>query len=1239
MPFDHILGWEHGLVNRPDPRAVRLQNLRGLSKAQNISVDKMGRIIGIGGLETHGEVPTQAAVLSPGSGLFTYGSDHWRGTNTIIDLGPGSNSASDEQGEVSGTSGWSSLGAGAEILATDGAVKQVGSFSIKLTAHADGPASAQLSSAITTVVGQKYLVHAWLRASTLHAVGTNLRVGTTSGGSQIAVSSKVTVVNTFQEKTVEFIAVGTSTYISVQTATNSETLNIDDFYITAIPQADLDTTWLALADVTNAQIDLWNRNDFTAFSAGLLDFGTVASFVGASAGNIDFPTTNTVTDSASSFLNSNIKAGRVYKVSGCSTTTANNILFVCDRVTAGTIYVRGTPFTVTASEAGTVTLTEYNPTDFHFVDDSLSVSPAGGGIALRPKQYRFVDRKHLFGAGASEDKYQDWYLNDVGLAPPTDIAAEADAGDQDASALTVGAGFEVGITVTAGTAASPGEWVAGTYIIANSFIYDDGQESELYIPATDEEFGTAVTDDSYLTITARAKGPYDERISGGRIYCRLDESDDAWVLLVDISMEQGARATLSGQYNAWNESDPSGSGALNVAYSAAFKSVRLNADTYESLSERDPGVKTEKFTSDNRFWDTSIIAGNRTFIASPRYTDAGGKTVHFRDRILYSKINQYDVFPIDNFIDVTGSDAEDYVKLGVYGSDLLCFKQQTLYIVDISDPLEFRMKEDANKGKYPKRGISHPGAYFETPNGPAWCNQWGIWLYNGVEIIDLLEDRIERSKHPLTYQGYLEFDQTDDYVIVSDDSNIQNIFDSGGTVSGWIYAKSDGEDDAGGIVNKSDTGVGWILRVEGESAGLVDLHFVQLNASTAGEWEARALVAINRWYHVALTYDSDSTSNDPLIYINGVSQTVTETATPNAARGSDVGKALYIGTNFAALGTWDGFMGGVTLHDSILGAAEIATLAAGAPPATAPVAEYRPQDITDSTWPDNSGNSLDGTVVGATFIYPDTWEHFWTDYSILGYHGKTNQIIIMRDCTGKWSSGKDYGDSWIVDLDMLAHTTGRRVFLGVTATSGILTIGSTYEITTYVSNDSFANVGAPSNATGVVFTAIHTTPTTWSNGSTLTQLAGGVFSNFATDWNGDLIIAEQFGANIITRKWTDKPQSQAVGLIDIRTLDLIGANIATIDTATDFVIHYKSSAAQTKPISYAADANDLFTAWTRLTGNFSASSKWQRLVISMGASAISFASIRLKVDNPTAAGTMELGPISVKYTESATKLE
>ena len=54
-------------------------------------------------------------------------------------------------------------------------------------------------------------------------------------------------------------------------------------------------------------------------------------------------------------------------------------------------------------------------------------------------------------------------------------------------------------------------------------------------------------------------------------------------------------------------------------------------------------------------------------------------------------------------------------------------------------------------------------------------------------------------------------------------------------------------------------------------------------------------------------------------------------------------------------------------------------------------------------------------------------------------------------------------------------------------TSGAIVPGLTYTITNYAAGDDFKNVGAQSNATGIIFFATGTTPTVWTNGSTLTS--------------------------------------------------------------------------------------------------------------------------------------------------------
>jgi len=52
-------------------------------------------------------------------------------------------------------------------------------------------------------------------------------------------------------------------------------------------------------------------------------------------------------------------------------------------------------------------------------------------------------------------------------------------------------------------------------------------------------------------------------------------------------------------------------------------------------------------------------------------------------------------------------------------------------------------------------------------------------------------------------------------------------------------------------------------------------------------------------------------------------------------------------------------------------------------------------------------------------------------------------------------------------------------------TSGLLEIGKVYTIYNYIATDDFTNVGASSNVTGEIFTATGTTPTDWTNGSSL----------------------------------------------------------------------------------------------------------------------------------------------------------
>lgn len=65
-------------------------------------------------------------------------------------------------------------------------------------------------------------------------------------------------------------------------------------------------------------------------------------------------------------------------------------------------------------------------------------------------------------------------------------------------------------------------------------------------------------------------------------------------------------------------------------------------------------------------------------------------------------------------------------------------------------------------------------------------------------------------------------------------------------------------------------------------------------------------------------------------------------------------------------------------------------------------------------------------------------------------------------------------------------------------TSGTLIVGKRYRIASYVAGDDFTNVGAASNATGVEFVATATTPTTWTNASSLVRAGALAAWDFET---------------------------------------------------------------------------------------------------------------------------------------------
>lgn len=159
-------------------------------------------------------------------------------------------------------------------------------------------------------------------------------------------------------------------------------------------------------------------------------------------------------------------------------------------------------------------------------------------------------------------------------------------------------------------------------------------------------------------------------------------------------------------------------------------------------------------------------------------------------------------------------------------------------------------------------------------------------------------------------QGAL-FNGTTSKIVVADATELQNIFASGGSIGAWVKPASDGGGDSGRICEKDEAGNdGYLFFVQSEAAGFVKVNLTKRFSTTAGIWATtNAVVPLNTFSLVGVTYNASATTNDPLIYVNGVSVSVTETQTPVGTASSDVGNDLCIGNRPSddARG-WDGSM-------------------------------------------------------------------------------------------------------------------------------------------------------------------------------------------------------------------------------------------------------------------------------------------------------------------------------------------
>ncbi len=161
--------------------------------------------------------------------------------------------------------------------------------------------------------------------------------------------------------------------------------------------------------------------------------------------------------------------------------------------------------------------------------------------------------------------------------------------------------------------------------------------------------------------------------------------------------------------------------------------------------------------------------------------------------------------------------------------------------------------------------------------------------------------------------------------------NVQRI-----TLSAWVYPHTKGSSDFPTILDKFETALGWRFMLCDQSNAAIcenrnKVRFIRAFSVSNGIWlSSSTAFSYNQWHHVVVSYNSSSATNDPLIYVNGISIPVVEDQAPSGSAQDDsstnmaIGSSLFGGSPF--LNFFDGSIDDVRVYNRILSPAEVKRL-------------------------------------------------------------------------------------------------------------------------------------------------------------------------------------------------------------------------------------------------------------------------------------------------------------------------
>ena len=167
-------------------------------------------------------------------------------------------------------------------------------------------------------------------------------------------------------------------------------------------------------------------------------------------------------------------------------------------------------------------------------------------------------------------------------------------------------------------------------------------------------------------------------------------------------------------------------------------------------------------------WKHAIVVSRTVYVGNVRRTDQKGVTTVESDSMYKSGINQFDTYADFRKVEAAVDDGESITALATYGRKILQFKQDTLYILNVSGGVERLDSTHRHKG------VLHSASVCSTDYGCAWANELGCFMYDGKQVTNLLEKGGRRIINEATWASFsvvplIGFIRAKRQIIVADD--------------------------------------------------------------------------------------------------------------------------------------------------------------------------------------------------------------------------------------------------------------------------------------------------------------------------------------------------------------------------------------------------------------------------------------------------------------------------------------